>query len=192
MPLSLAQRLGVLPSYYLRYFYAHDAVVAEQRSEPSRAAKVAAIEKELLEIYADPALNTKPALLEQRGGAYYSEAAVDLVASLTSDRRDVQVVNLRNNGTFAGLSDDAVIEVPAVVGANGVTAVPLAQLDPLYGGLVQHVSAYEELALDAALHGGRERVFRALLAHPLTGQLDRAEKLTDLLLEANAQYLSWA
>ena len=192
MPLALSQRLGALPSYYLRYFYQHDAVVVEQRSEPSRAAKVAAIESELLELYADPTLDTKPALLEQRGGAYYSEAAVDLVASLMSDRGDVQVVNVRNNGTLAGLSDDAVIEVPAVVGAHGAVPVPLRQLDPLYAGLVQHVSAYEELALDAALRGGRERVFRALLSHPLTGQLDRAERLTDLLLEANASYLPWA
>jgi 6-phospho-beta-glucosidase len=192
MPLELSRRLGVLPSYYLRYFYQHDAVVTEQRSEPSRAAKVAAIERELLEIYADPALDTKPALLQQRGGAYYSEAAVDLVASLMSDGGDVQVVNLRNNGTFAGLSDDAAIEVPAVIGAHGATPVELEPLAPLYAGLVQHVSAYEELALEAALQGGRERVFRALLAHPLIGQLDRAERLTDLLLAANARYLPWA
>ncbi|MDX6222483.1 MAG: 6-phospho-beta-glucosidase [Frankiales bacterium] len=192
MPLELSRRLGVLPSYYLRYFYQHDAVVTEQRSEPSRAAKVAAIERELLEIYADPALDTKPALLQQRGGAYYSEAAVDLVASLMSDGGDVQVVNLRNNGTFAGLSDDAAIEVPAVIGAHGATPVELEPLAPLYAGLVQHVSAYEELALEAALQGGRERVFRALLAHPLIGQIDRAERLTDLLLAANAGYLPWA
>jgi 6-phospho-beta-glucosidase len=192
MPLSLTQRLGVVPSYYLRYFYQHDAVVREQLAEPSRAERVAAIESELLEIYADPTLDTKPALLEQRGGAYYSEAAVDLVASLMSDRGDVQVVNLRNNGTFAGLSDEAVIEVPATIGRFGPEPVALARLETLYAGLVQHVSAYEELALDAALRGGKERVFRALLAHPLIGQLDRAERLTDLLLEANARYLPWA
>ncbi|MDX6243359.1 MAG: 6-phospho-beta-glucosidase [Frankiales bacterium] len=192
LPLPLIQRLGVVPSYYLRYFYQHDRVVEEQRAEPSRAERVAAIESELLELYADPRLDTKPALLEQRGGAYYSEAAVDLVASLLSDRGDVQVVNLRNNGTFSGLPADAVIEVPATVGSQGPKPVPVAQLETLYGGLVQHVAAYEELALDAALHGGRERVFRALLAHPLVGQLDRAERLTDLLLAANSGFLPWA
>jgi 6-phospho-beta-glucosidase len=192
MPPSLTRRLGVIPSYYLRYFYCHDAVVEEQRTHPSRAAEVAAIEAELLAQYADPALDTKPAALEKRGGAYYSEAAVDLVASLVADRGDVQVVNLRNSGTFAGLSDDAVIEVPATIGAQGPRPVALAPLDPLYAGLVQHVSAYEELAIDAALRGGRERVFRTLLAHPLVGQVDTAERLTDLLLEANKQYLPWA
>ncbi len=192
LPLSLSLRLGAVPSYYLRYFYAHDVVVAEQRAEPSRASRVAAIEAELLELYADPTLDSKPLLLEQRGGAYYSEAAVDLVASLMSDRGDTQVVNLRNNGTIAGLPDAAVVEVPAVVGTAGASPVVMDQLDPLYSGLVQHVSAYEELALDAALRGGRERVFRALLAHPLIGRLDTADRLTDLLLEANAGYLTWA
>jgi 6-phospho-beta-glucosidase len=82
--------------------------------------------------------------------------------------------------------------VPAVIGAHGATPVELEPLAPLYAGLVQHVSAYEELALEAAQQGGRERVFRALLAHPLIGQLDRAERLTDLLLAANAGYLPWA
>jgi 6-phospho-beta-glucosidase len=191
LPPDLLRRLGVWPSYYLRYYYAHDAVVAEQKAAPSRAADVAAIERQLLDLYADPALDEKPALLQKRGGAYYSEAAVNLVASLVSDRGDVQVVNLRNDGTLPFLDDSAVIEVPARVGGAGVTAEPVAALEPLYAGLVGHVSAYEQLALDAAIHGGRDRVYRALLAHPLIGQHDPATRLTDLLLDANRDHLSW-
>ncbi len=191
LPLDLLRRLGVWPSYYLRYYYAHDAVVAEQKAAPSRAAEVAVIERQLLHLYADPALDEKPALLEQRGGAYYSEAAVNLVASLVADRGDVQVVNLRNDGTLPFLDDSAVIEVPATVGGTGVTAVPVEPLEPLFAGLVAHVSAYEQLALDAAVHGGRDRVYRALLAHPLIGQHDVAARLTDLLLDANRNHLRW-
>jgi 6-phospho-beta-glucosidase len=191
LPKSLIHGLGVVPSYYLRYFYAHDIVVEEQKNEPSRAEKVAEIESILLDLYADSTLDTKPELLEQRGGAFYSEAAVQLVASLTADRGDVQVVNLRNAGTFSFLPDEAVIEVPATVGAAGPEAVELAPLVPLFAGLVAHVSAYEELALDAALRGGRDRVFHALLAHPLIGQVEPAERLTDLLLDANRAHLRW-
>ena len=191
LPVDLLRRLGVWPSYYLRFYYAHDAVVAEQTVAPSRAAEVAAIERQLLDLYADPALDEKPALLEQRGGAYYSEAAVNLVASLVADRGDVQVVNLRNNGTLPFLDDAAVIEVPARVGSSGVTAEPVEPLAPLFAGLVAHVSAYEQLALDAAIHGGRDRVYRALLAHPLIGQHDVSTRLTDLLLNANREHLRW-
>jgi 6-phospho-beta-glucosidase len=113
------------------------------------------------------------------------------MASLITDRGDVQVVNLRNNGTLPFLADQAVVEVPARVGRHGPRPQPLAPVDPLFAGLIAHVSAYEELALDAALHGGRERVFRALLAHPLVGQHDLADKLTDLLIVANRDHLRW-
>jgi 6-phospho-beta-glucosidase len=192
LPAEILRRLAVWPSYYLRYFYEHDHVVEQQRARPSRAEEVAEIESQLLDIYADPAVDEKPDLLQRRGGAYYSEAAVDLMASLLSDRCDVQVVNLRNDGSLPFLADQAVIEVPARVGRHGPLAEPLAPIDPLYAGLIAHVSAYEELALDAAIRGGRERVFRALLAHPLIGQHQLADTLTDLLIAANRDHLRWA
>lgn len=192
LPASLISMLGNVPSYYLRYYYAHDEVLHEQLGSPTRAQAVQEVERALLELYADPAVDTKPDALAKRGGAFYSEAAVDLIASLTSDRGDTQVVNLRNNGSLPFLPDDHVIEVPATVGANGVTALPIDPLPDDIRGLVSHVAGYERLALDAAVHGGRERMVRAMLAHPLVGQYDRAEKLTDLLIAGNRDHLSWA
>ncbi|MFI6005911.1 6-phospho-beta-glucosidase [Streptomyces sp. NPDC051366] len=196
LPRAVLNRLGVVPSYYLRYFYAHDAVVRELGGKPSRAAEVAAMEKELLALYADPALDEKPALLAKRGGAFYSEAAVDLAAALLGDGGPgpaaLQVVNTRNDGTLPFLPDDAVIEVQARVDRSGPVPLAAARLDPLYAGLVAHVTAYEDLALDAAVRGGRERVFKALLAHPLVGQFDLAEGLTDRLLAHNKEHLAWA
>ncbi|MEV4392040.1 6-phospho-beta-glucosidase [Nonomuraea sp. NPDC049607] len=191
LPLGLLRRLQVVPSYYLRYFYAHDLVVSEQRAKPSRAAEVAAMEEQLLKLYADPAVDTKPDLLDKRGGAYYSEAAVALIASLLGDRGDVQVVNTRNDGTLPFLRDEAVIEVPARISASGAAPLPVDPVEPLYAGLIANVSAYEELALDAALRGGADRVRNALLAHPLIGQEAVADELTGLLLAANERYLSW-
>jgi 6-phospho-beta-glucosidase len=185
------RHLGMVPSYYLRYYYTHDAVVAEQRGAVTRAEEVARLETELLELYADPALDRKPPQLAQRGGAWYSEAAVDLLVSLTGDRRDVQVVNTVNGRTLPFLPADAVIEVPATIGSGGAVPVPVAPVEPLLRGLIAHVFAYEELALDAAIRGGRDRVYDALLAHPLIGQADRAECLTDRLIAENVRYLSW-
>ncbi|HEX9066067.1 MAG TPA: 6-phospho-beta-glucosidase [Streptosporangiaceae bacterium] len=192
LPLWVLELTQSIPSYYLRYFYAHDQVVAEQLTSATRAEQVAQIELELLAMYADPALDRKPDLLGQRGGAFYSEAAVALLASLVNDTRDTQVVNVRNNGTMPFLPDDAVIEVPSVIGRDGATPVGFAPLDPLMRGLTAHVSAYEELAVEAARRGGRDRVLRAMLAHPLIGQYDQTEQLTDLLLAENAAFLPWA
>ena len=192
LPAALLREHSFVPSYYLRYYYLHDAVVEEQRHAGTRAAAVAAIEAKLLEMYADPALDTKPELLGQRGGAFYSEAAVALLASLIGDTGDVQVVNVRNAGTYGFLPDEAVIEAPAVIRAGGPVPVPTAPLSPLLRGLVAHMSAYEELAVDAAVRGGRDRVTAALLAHPLVGQYDVAEQLADLLLAENSRFLAWA
>jgi 6-phospho-beta-glucosidase len=103
----------------------------------------------------------------------------------------VQVLNVRNDGTFPFLPDDHVIEVPARVSRQAITPLPVSPLAPDMAGLVSHVAGYERLALDAAVHGGRDRVLRAMWAHPLVGQVDKAEKLTDLLLAANAEHLPW-
>jgi 6-phospho-beta-glucosidase len=116
---------------------------------------------------------------------------VALLASLAGDTGDVQVVNVRNAGTFPFLADDAVIEVPAVIGAHGARPVLAAPVPPLMRGLIAHVSAYEELAVDAARRGGRDRVRAALLAHPLVGQIDLADGLADRLIAENQAFLPW-
>jgi 6-phospho-beta-glucosidase len=151
------------------------------------------MERQLLTMYGDPALDEKPELLGRRGGAYYSEAAVDLAASLLGGGGSPhQVVNTYNRGTLPFLPDDAVIEVQAAVGPKGPVPLPVPSVDPLYAGLMANVTAYEDLALEAALRGGRDRVFRALLAHPLVGQYAYADTLTDQLIAHNREHLAWA
>jgi 6-phospho-beta-glucosidase len=191
LPAAFLRTLGAVPSYYLRYYYEHDRVVAEQRGATTRAEEVAALERDLLALYADPALDTKPARLDERGGAFYSEAAVQLAASLLSGRGDAQVVNVRNRGTLPFLDDRAVIEAPARITASGAVPLPVPPVEPLYAGLIAHVAAYEELALDAALRGGVDRVAAALLAHPLIGQRDTADRLARDLVAANRAHLPW-
>jgi 6-phospho-beta-glucosidase len=194
LPESLLHLLGVVPSYYLRYFYAHDEVVDELRRTGTRAHEVQRIEAELLEMYSDPTLVSKPALLEERGGAYYSEAAVALIASLLggAGSEAVHVANVQNGATLPFLPADAVIEVPCDVDAAGARPRPVSALEPQYAGLIAHVTAYERLALEAARRGGRDRVVEALLAHPLVGQYGTAVDLAEALIAGNRAYLPWA
>ena len=148
-----------------------------------------AIERELLELYRDPTLADKPALLEQRGGAYYSEAAAQLIASLHDGTGDVQVVDVRNGGALPGIPDAAVVEIPAVIDRDGAHPVPLAPLAPEMRGLVEHARAYEELAVRAAISGDRRVALRALLANPLVPDFGTARGLLDAILEANRAQL---
>jgi 6-phospho-beta-glucosidase len=182
LPRRLLDELGAVPSYYLRYFYAHDEVLEEQRDGVPRAATVAEIERGLLELYRDPALNEKPALLEQRGGAFYSEAALGLIQSLVSGDGAIHEVDVRNHGTLAGLRNSDVVEVPARVTRSGATPLPQPPLAPELLGLVQHAAAYEQLAVAAALSRDPVDVKKALLAHPLIGQYATAERLLDHLV----------
>ena len=191
VPAGLLRLLGALPSYYLHYYYCLNHDVAEQSAPGwrSRAEVVAELEAELLAQYRDPTLDTKPNKLSYRGGAFYSEAAVRLIASLHAGTGDVQVVDVRNDGSMPGLPDDAVVEVPCTVDNEG--AHPLAQraLPPEMAGLVDHCKAYERLAVEASLSGSRTTVVRALVANPLVGQYPLAERLADTLLTANRHFL---
>ena len=189
LPPSLLQKLGAIPSYYLHYFYLHDEELERQRTAKPRAAEVAEIERELLELYRDPNLTTKPKLLERRGGAYYSEAATQLVRSLATGDGDVQVIDVRNDGTLAGLAGDDVVEVPARIDSAGPKPLPQPPLAPEMLGLVQHVAAYERLAVQAAITGDRDLVYKALLAHPLIGQVPQVEELTEKLLTEGRAHL---
>jgi 6-phospho-beta-glucosidase len=191
VPVEFLRALGAIPSYYLRYYYQFDSVLADQRRDghATRAEEVAAIERELLTMYQDPKVDEKPALLANRGGAFYSEAAAQLIASLNGDTGDVQVVNIRNDGALAGLPDDAVVEIPARIDASGARPVALRPLEPDMLGLVQVVKGYERLAVAAARSGDRATALRALVANPLVGTVDSAGPLLDALLQANAGFL---
>jgi 6-phospho-beta-glucosidase len=189
LPAELLRTLGTIPSYYLRYYYATGEVLAEQQASPTRAQEVMAIERDLLELYRDPALDQKPALLEQRGGAFYSEAAAQLIASLHDGAGDVQVVDVRNEGAIPDLPPGAVVEVPCRVDREGAHPLPQAALAPEMRGLVQHARAYEELAVRAAVSGDRAIAFRALLANPLVRDASTARDLLAAILEANRDLL---
>ena len=139
-----------MPSYYLAYYYLTSDKVEEQGVGKTRAEEVMEIERGLLELYRDPTLVTKPALLERRGGAFYSEAAAQLIASLHAGTGDVQVVDVRNDGALPDLPADAVVEIPARIDRDGAHPLPLAPLAPEMRGLVQAMKAFEELTIAAA------------------------------------------
>jgi 6-phospho-beta-glucosidase len=192
IPRRLLDELGAIPSYYLHYFYSPDEVLAEQVCGTPRAATVMEIERGLLDLYRDPGLAEKPALLEQRGGAFYSDAAIGLAASLATGDEVVHVVDIRNGRTLEGLAADDVVEVPARVGRDGAKPLEQSPLAPELLGLVQHVAAYERLTARAAVTVDPVLAKKALLTHPLIGQNGLAEQLLEQLLEAGAERLRGA
>ena len=182
--------LGMIPNDYLQYYYYTARQIARQdRWPPSRAEQVMAIEERLLAQYADPGRSELPPDLLQRGGAYYSTVAAQLLNAHYNDLGERHVLNVPHRGAVPGWPDDWVLEMPCLVDASGIRPLPAAPLSPACFGLLAHVKAFELLTVEAAVAGDRDAAYRALLAHPLGPSADRVQAVLDDLLQTNRAYL---
>lgn len=188
-PAGFIAALGMIPSPYLRYYYAEDRVLEELRAQPkTRAQVVMELEERLFAIYREPAQNTKPVLLDLRGGAWYSRVALDVMVGLLSPEGRREVVNTLNQGALPGLPDDAVVEVPALLSAHGVQPLPGEPLPEQVAGLVRQAKAYERLTIEAAITRSRPKALAALVANPLVRTVDAAAAILDDVI-ANGDFV---
>lgn len=188
--LRTVEVLGMIPNYYLQYFYHTDHKLAEQQKwPPSRGEEVIEIEKDLLRQYADPAMTEPPADLMKRGGAYYSTVATQLLKAHYTDSGETHIVNTRQGGAVPGWPEDWVLEMPCKVDRKGIHPLPAEPLPPACFGLLAQVKSYELLTVEAAVHGNRNAAYQALLAHPLGPKADKIQTVLDDLLETHRAYL---
>ena len=188
--LKTIESLGMIPNYYLQYFYYTAHKLEEQKKwPPSRAEAVMEIEKDLLRDYADPNLTEPPAELMKRGGAYYSTLATQLINAHFNDLGQVHVVNVRNDGAVKEWPADWVLELPALVDADGIHPLPSAPLPATCFGLISQIKMYELLTVEAAVHGDKNSMYQALLTHPLGPSADKVEAVMEDMLETNKQWL---
>jgi 6-phospho-beta-glucosidase len=190
---DFVRALGVVPCPYVRYYLKRDEVLEELVKEfglgETRAEKVQRLETELFRLYRDPGLATKPKQLEERGGAYYSDAACDLIDSIHNDRRDIQTVNTRNNGAIIGLPPESAVEVSSVITAEGPLPLAMGELPVAVSGLVAQIKAFERQAVRAAVTGDYEAALLALTMNPLSGSDAVAKLVLDELFEAHRAHL---
>jgi 6-phospho-beta-glucosidase len=189
------EALGMMPNYYLQYYYHTDKkLAAQEKWPPSRAEEVMEIEGDLLKQYAEPDRSEPPEDLMKRGGAYYSTVATQLLNAHYNDLNETHVVNTVHGGAVPGWPADWVLEMPCRIGAGGIQPIPTEPLPPVCFGLLAHVKSYEILTVEAAVHGDRKAAYQALLAHPLGPSADRVQAVLDDMLETNLKYLPqfWA
>jgi 6-phospho-beta-glucosidase len=184
------EMLGMLPNYYLQYFYHTDRKLKSQQNwPPSRGEEVIEIEKGLLKQYADPSLTEPPADLMLRGGAFYSTVATQLLNAHYNDLGETHIVNTAHSGAVQGWPQDWVLEMPCRVDKSGVHPLPAEPLPLVCYGLLAQVKSYELLTVEAAVHGDRKAAYQALLAHPLGPKADQVQAVLDDLLDTNRTYL---
>jgi len=183
--------LKMFPNPYLRYYYYTDEMYQKQNHwPPSRAEEVIKIESDLLEIYAQKDRFEPPEELMQRGGAYYSTVATQLINAHYNDLNEVHVVNVRHNGAVPGWNRDWVLELPCRVNKSGIAPIPTSPLPLVCESLIAQVKAYEILTAKAAMSGDRKSAYLALLAHPLGPSADKIDEVLNDLLETNREYLA--
>ena len=184
------ESLGMMPNYYLGYYYYPKKKLAEQNKwPPSRGETVIGIETELLRQYADPNLKEPPAELMERGGAWYSTVATQLLNAHYNDLGETHVCNVRHGGAVRGWDPDWVLEMPCRVDKNGIHPMPADPLPPVSAGLIANVKAYEILTAEAAVTGNRNAARQALLVHPLGPEADQVGDVLEDLIRTNKPYL---
>ncbi len=184
------ESLGMIPNYYLQYYYYTERRLAAQKKwPPSRAEQVMEIEQALLAQYAEPDRADPPEDLMKRGGAYYSTVATQLLNAHYNDLRETHILNVRHGGAVAGWPADWVLEMPCRVGAAGIHPLPAQPLPLVCFGLLAQVKAFEILTVEAAVNGDRNAAYQALLAHPLGPSADRVQAVLDDLLETHKAHL---
>lgn len=183
--------IGAIPSSYLHYFYFKNSKLEHVKKEEKVRGEVCEdLENELLDMYRDENLTEKPKLLEKRGGALYSEAAVSLIDAIYNDKKEVHVVNVKNNGTLPFLRDTDVVEVPAVIGKNGAETIKIKDFDNEHIiSLISSVKSYERLTVKAALTGDDRTALQALMTNPLILDYNDASACYKEMKEAHKNYL---
>lgn len=184
------EMLGMMPNYYLRYYYYTERMLKlQEKWPPSRGEEVIEIEKDLLRDYSDPRLKEPPADLLKRGGAYYSTVATQLLNAHYNNLGEIHVCNVRNHGTVQGWDPNWVLEMPCKVDREGVTPITAEPLPKACYELLAHVKAYEQLTVEGAVKGDRKALSEALMVHPLGPQADQVKVVLDDLLKINKQFL---
>ena len=186
-------QMNMIPCGYHQYYYRAEEMLAhgleEYATVGTRAEQVKALEAELFELYKDPALNYKPKQLEERGGAYYSDAACETIASIYANKNTEIVVSTRNDGAVPDLPADCAVEVTAYLGAQGARNVAFGPLPTAERGWLQVMKAMELLTIEAAVTGNYALALQAFTINPLIPSGATAKRVMDELFVAHKAYL---
>lgn len=187
------KKMQMIPCGYHRYYYRSEEMlehgIEEYNTIGTRAQQVKKIEHELFEIYKDPKMDHKPKQLEERGGAYYSDAACETIASIYANKETEIVVSTRNNGAVPDLPADCAVEVTAYIGAQGARNVAFGKLPTAERGWLQVMKAMELLTIEAAVTGDYGTALQAFIINPLVPSGKTAKRVMDELFIAHKAYL---
>jgi alpha-galactosidase len=119
------------------------------------------------------------------------EMVAGLIDSRLNDTPRDYPVNIANTGQVPDLPDGVVVESMCTVDASGVRGRDRAALPPVLADTVRRVSLSQELTVEAAVTGNRDRVVDAMMIDPLAGRIDYRElqQMADEMITATSKWL---
>jgi 6-phospho-beta-glucosidase len=191
LPPDMLQRIRMIPSWYVRYFYYPEIILEEDRqSQDTKGMLDMQAEEELHMIYQMQGYTSRAQeILSAKGGSQYYMPVLQVIDSIVNDRGDIVIVDTENRNALPDLPINVCVEVPARIFRSGAQPLEAGPMPLPVRGLVQTVKAYEELTIEAALTGNHQTAISALMANPLVGTYPKACAYLDRVLENEQDYL---
>lgn len=190
---ELIRGLKSIPCPYLSYYFFTKEQLEHQmelfQKNNVRAEFVKGVEEELFTLYREESLHEKPKQLEQRGGAFYSDAACNLISSIYNDKGDIQYVNTVNGSALSNFPEDTVVEIASRITKNGPVPVPAGEIPVALQGTIATIKTFERMVCEAAVTGNKDLAIAALTLNPLVPSDKIAVEVFKELLEAHEAYL---
>jgi alpha-galactosidase len=119
------------------------------------------------------------------------EMVAPMIDSFLRDKPRHFPLNLPNDGQCPDLPVDAVVESMITAKGDGLTGRDQAHAPAVLTECLRRVVASQEMTVEAAISGNRDRAVDAMLLDPLAGRIDfeRVAAMTDEMLTATSRWL---
>lgn len=177
-----------LPNTYLKYYLCQDYVVAHSDKNYTRANEVMAGREKQVFTAAQEIIDKGTA----EGGAFHvdnhASFIVDLARAIAFNTGERMLLIVKNDGAISNFDDDAMVEVPCIVGKNGPEPLSMGKIPTFQKGLMEQQVAVEKLVVEAWEEGSYQKLWQALTLSKTVPSGEVARKILDDLVEVNKEF----
>lgn len=176
-----------LPNTYLKYYLYPDYVFEHMKDHPefTRANEVMEGREKNVFDHARRIIANQSA----EGIAFDIDAhatfIVDLARAIAFNTHERMVMIVENNGAIANFPDDAMVEVPCIVGTDGSEALAQGQIPAFQQALMFQQVTVEKLVVEAYVENSYQKMWQALTLSKTVPSAKVAKDLLDDLIAEN-------
>ncbi len=179
-----------LPNTYLKYYLYGDYVYEHMMEHPeyTRANEVMDGREKKVFDHAKKIIENNSA--DKIGFDIDSHATfiVDLARAIAFNTQERMVMIVENNGAIADFPDDAMVEVPCIVGSDGPEPLAQGQIPTFHKTLMYQQVMVEKLVVEAYVEGNYQKLWQALTLSKTVPSAKVAKELLDDLIEENEDF----